>query len=335
MHELSSWIPLLTEAFHLGDPVSVSGIHSGLIQQTWRVSTTRGIYIAQKLHPIFQETVTQDGNAISTYLRHQGFCLPEYLTTQTGSLHFYDEYQRPWRVMPCLPGSTYAVPPHLGYLEEAGWFLGGIHQALQSFDYSFQFQIPHFHNTEYILRRLQDYIQKDSDSRIKEIQAEAEFLLQTIPSLLLPRDLPQQIIHGDLKLTNFLFTEEGKVAALLDLDTFMYHTLYVEMGDALRSWIKRDGTVNVDAFQSALRGYARSGLLQTLEPIYLLQGLKLITLELSTRFLIDYIEDYYFDWDPTRYPDRKAHNQARCQSQIDFYTQIVDREDILWKILAH
>lgn len=334
MHDFS-WIPALTQAFLLGDPLAVSPIQSGLIQQTWRISTTQGMYIAQKLHPVFQETVTQDGKAISTYLRDQGFSLPDYLTTQTGSLHFYDEYNRPWRVMPCLSGITYSIPPHLGYLEEAGWFSGRIHQALQSFTYSFQFQIPHFHDTGYILQKLQDYFQKDASLLTQEMQSETEFLLETVPSLVLPDNLPRQIIHGDLKLTNFLFTEDGKVAALLDLDTFMYHTLYIELGDALRSWIKKEREVDADAFQFALAGYSRSGMLQDLDPIYVLQGLKLITLELSTRFLIDSIEDYYFDWDPNSYPDRKTHNRSRCQSQIDFYQKIVEKEYLLWKILTN
>lgn len=320
------WIPALLEAFELGDLRDHQRLTSGLLQQTWRLETEKGIFITQNLHPIFTPEVTQDGQIVSDYLRSQGFPTPEYLTTDQGDLHLYLGPDR-WRVMTCLPGLTHAVPPSLEHLYQVGAVVGQIHQALAEFEYEFTFQIPHFHDTPYLWRKLQDL---DMDA---EGIPEAQFLLETVPDLFLPEDLPCQIIHGDLKLVNFLFDDQGQVTGILDLDTLMIHSLYVEMGDALRSWTKRAARFDLESFQASLQGYQTSGALSQLDPQLLLRGFKLITLELSMRFLIDVVEDYYWDWDPDHYPDRRSHNLDRCRRQIRLFQDILNQDEQIRSVL--
>jgi Ser/Thr protein kinase RdoA (MazF antagonist) len=186
-------------------------------------------------------------------------------------------------------------------------------------DYRFRFQIPHFHDTAHLWQQLRQY------EPALEVQAEWQFLIETVPNLLLPSGIPTQIIHADLKFNNFLFDEQGRFVGLVDLDTFMYHNLYVELGDALRSWGKRGNTLQPEAILAGLRGYAQTGNLHALQPELLLQGIQLITLELGMRFLQDWFEDAYWNWDPQRYPSRKAHNLARCQQQICLYQDLTQR----------
>lgn len=320
------WISGLLEAFELGELKDLRRLYSGLLQQTWRLETATGIFVAQKLHPIFTPVVTEDGQIISTYLRSQGFPTPEYLITSTGDLHLLLGSDR-WRVMTCLPGITHATPPNLDHLYQVGTIVGQMHQALGEFEYEFQFQIPHFHDTPYLWAKLKD-IPMDPAG----IPA-AEFLLTTVPDLFLPEDLPRQIIHGDLKLVNFLFDDQGQVTGILDLDTLMSHSLYVEMGDALRSWTKKGDRFDPDAFRASLQGYQASGALSQLDLDLLLRGFRLITLELGIRFLIDVVEDHYFDWDPNQYPDRRSHNLARCWRQIHLYQDSLKQEDRIRSIL--
>lgn len=116
----------------------------------------------------------------------------------------------------------------------------------------------------------------------------------------MPAGLPRQIIHGDLKLTNFLFDERGGVVGIVDLDTFMYHNLYVELGDALRSWCTAGETFDLQLLEASLSGYAQSGAFEALDSTYLVAAVKLITLELAMRYLNDYFDDCYFQWDPQR-----------------------------------
>lgn len=320
-HDLD-WLDPLVTAFDLGQVEHQERLQSGWLQQTWRLRTDRGTFIAQRLHPIFDPAVTEDAQIVSRHLRSWGIPTPEYRLTQTGSLH-WQEQDHLWRVMPCLPGQTHLkiVDPH--WLEAVGRVVGHMHLALADFEHQFQFQIPHFHDTPQIWQSLQEL------TIPPEIEAEAQFLIQTTPQLFLPSDLPQQIIHGDLKISNFLFDDQGTVLGLIDLDTFMYHNRYVDLGDAFRSWASQAAGFNLESFQAGLRGYARSGALSELKPSLIVQGIQLITLELAIRFLRDYVEDYYFDWQPQLYPSRKAHNLARCHKQISIYQDLCRQEQVL------
>ncbi len=310
-----TWLDPLVQHFQLGDPEPPKPIQVGLIHQTWKLSTPQGSFIAQQLHPIFDPAVTEDGQSISQWLRKQGFPTPHFRRARDGSLHL-TWAERLWRVMDCLPGSCYQTPPHWGYLEQAGAAIGRLHQLLAQLDHHFRFRIPHFHDTAHIWQQLRQY------SPPPEVQAEWQFLIATVPDLLLPSGIPTQIIHADLKFNNFLFDEQGQFVGLLDLDTFMHHNLYVELGDALRSWSKQGETLQPEAILAGLRGYAQTGNLRALEPELILQGIQLITLELAMRFLQDWFEDCYWNWDPERYPSRKAHNLARCQQQIRLYQHL-------------
>lgn len=319
---VSEGLDRICASFGLGSLAQADPIEVGLIQSTWRLRTKQGVFIAQQLHPIFEPGVTEDGSAICEKLRGFGIPTPQYLQTTSGGFHWI-EAGRLWRVMTCLPGQNYAQAPDLSYLTAAGSVVAQMHRALQDWDYPFQFGIPHFHDTFYFWERLQCLWEPLRD------YPEADWLLETLPQMFLPTDLPRQIIHGDLKLTNFLFDDDGQVTGVLDWDTCMYHNLYVEMGDALRSWGAETDGFNLTKVAAALQGYGGC-----LDPELTVQGISLITLELATRFLIDVAEDCYWQWDPKRYISRQAHNLARCRHQISLYKNLAQQRDPALSILA-
>jgi Ser/Thr protein kinase RdoA (MazF antagonist) len=310
-----AWLDPLVRHFQLGEPELLEALGGGLVHQTWKLKTTQGSFVVQRLHPQFDPAVTEDGQAIGFWLRQQGFPVPQFRRACDGSLHL-SWGGGLWRVMDCLPGSSYSTPPAWSYLEQAGAAVGRLHRLLAGWHYSFRFQIPHFHDTAYFWQQL---CQRSPDP---EIRAEWQFFVETVPRLLLPPGLPTQIIHADLKFNNFLFDERGGFAGLVDLDTFMDHNLYVELGDALRSWGRRGEAVEAEAILAGLRGYAQTGNLRALQPELLLQGIQLMTLELGMRFLLDWFEDCYWNWDPQRYASRRDHNLARCRRQIRLYQHL-------------
>ncbi len=319
---VSEFLHQLCASFEIGSLSQADPIEVGLIQSTWRLQTNQGMFIAQQLHPIFEAGVTEDGSAICERLRGFGIPTPQYLRTASGGFHLIEQ-GRLWRVMTCLPGKSYAQAPDLSYLTAAGSVVAQMHAALRDWDYPFQFGIPHFHDTFYVWGRLHCLQDQLRD------YPEADWLLETLPQMVLPTDLPRQIIHGDLKLTNFLFDADGQVTGVLDWDTSMHHNLYVEMGDALRSWGAAADGFSLTKVAAALQGYGGS-----LDPELTVQGMGLITLELATRFLIDVAEDCYWHWDPQRYSSRQAHNLARCRRQISLYKNLAQQRDPMLSILA-
>lgn len=230
--------------------------------------------------------------------------------------------------MTCLPGETYQRAPSLEYLSQAGQTLGRLHRLLALLDYAFRFQIPYFHDPAHIAQALFAY------APTAETRADLAFYQTAISGLELPSGLPRQIIHGDPKLSNFLFAKSAQVTGMVDLDTFMVHYRLVELGDALRSWCTVGEHFDRAHFRAGLTGYAATGLLTPLEHKHLLTGVKLITLELGMRYLKDVFEDCYFQWDPLLYPSRPAHNLARARRQTAVYRDILRQEDDLEAVVT-
>ena len=142
-----------------------------------------------------------------------------------------------------------------------------------------------------------------------------------ISSCRLPKNLPTRVVHGDPKISNVMF-EGDRAIGMIDLDTCNRHTVLVDIGDAIRSWC-RDGyedevqRFHLDRFEGILKGYAESGSTLCSDEVNALwMAGPMITLELSSRFARDVLEDEYFAYDQTQYDSRRAHNLARMKSMM-------------------
>jgi hypothetical protein len=131
------------------------------------------------------------------------------------------------------------------------------------------------------------------------------------------------VIHGDLKLSNLLFESasgEGRdrAHALVDFDTLMRGTLWMELGDLWRSWCNAAGEdaqrprFDLEVFAASGEGFAAGygAPLEAVEVESLAAAPERITLELCARFVTDALEEHYFGWgrgalcDPRR-PQRR------------------------------
>jgi Ser/Thr protein kinase RdoA (MazF antagonist) len=135
-------------------------------------------------------------------------------------------------------------------------------------------------------------------------------------------DLPARHCHGDLKISNLRFSDEGEGICLIDFDTLALLPLDVELGDALRSWcnpIGEDSTearLDLEIFASAIDGYQEERELAVEEREALAGGVERIALELAARFCRDVFEDQYFGWDAARFGSRADHNLHRAKGQL-------------------
>jgi hypothetical protein len=95
---------------------------------------------------------------------------------------------------------------------EAGRLVGVLHQHLAAFDYMPQGSIPHFHDTAFILAALQNVYPQLPD----EVRGMADDIIATLPSLIMANE-PQQLIHGDLKISNLIFDDLGHAVGIIGL----------------------------------------------------------------------------------------------------------------------
>ena len=189
--------------------------------------------------------------------------------------------------------------------------------------------IPNFHNTKIRYDDLINSIKKDPVSRAKNVMEEILFILKRsdevsiVVDLIEKGEIPVRVTHNDTKINNVLmdkFTNEA--IGLIDLDTVMPGSALYDFGDAIRSGASKtfeDDTnlnnvgINLEFFESFAKAYLEEtqDILTKTEKDYLAFSCILLTLELTIRFLTDYINgDTYFKC------DYENHNLDRVRNQI-------------------
>jgi len=302
--------------------VWISHISTGLIHDTYKVQTEHRCFAFQQLHPkLSNSAVMEDYYAVTRYLDMVDFPGPELILTQEGGLCAEDDDGRWWRLSTWLPGRSYEAVEKRVMIREAARLTGQFHHTLAGIEYSFQSRHP-LHDTKFHLRRLEKAMSDHRQSKWFTVMEHlAVDVLEKLPRLVLP-ELPLWVVHGDLKISNFLFDDTDTAMALVDLDTCTHHSVLVDLGDAMRSWCRsgkedEECAFLLDRCELMLQGYAGSSVRLSVEERELLpQAGLLITLELASRFLADVLEDVYFGWDATRYRSRPEHNLARARGMV-------------------
>lgn len=345
-------IKVILSQYGVGEIDKISKISTGLINETYLVETKSGQYILQKLNPIFKKEVNLDLDAVSRRLEQKGMTAQRILPTISGKL-FVEKDKEIWRMLSFIPGVVFSTVRSPEIVYEAGKILGKFHLAVSDFDYVFKHNREMRHATKVFFAKLKEISANSTNPDFQDLTVSAA----GIRNYYLPENLRKNITHGDPKLTNIIFdeSEQGrfKAKALIDLDDCgRDHNLLIELGDAFRSWcgLEEDDARNffdLEKFKAGLNGYLegsqnffppeadqpRAGKKAELE--LLPSAIKLITLELAVRFLLDYLEDYYFGWDFARYASRKEHNLARAKGQISLFQDLERKTQEITAIAAN
>jgi len=318
--------------YDIGEADKISRIPTGLINETYLVEAKRGKFILQKLNPIFKKEANFDLDAVSKHLENKGMLAQRILPITDGKL-FLEHGEEVWRLLSFIPGKVFtkAISPDIVY--EAGKILGKFHLAVSDLDYKFRHARTAHHATEAFFAKFKAIAASVADPDFKRLAAP----VFDIQKFYLPLNLRKNITHGDPKISNIIFDETAhnifKAKALIDLDDCgKEHNVLIELGDAFRSWCgfeedDKNNNFDLQKFKAGLEGYfdGSRNFLKSEELELLPRAIKLITLELATRFLIDYVEDSYFGWDSVRYASRKAHNLARAQGQLALFSDLEEK----------
>jgi Ser/Thr protein kinase RdoA (MazF antagonist) len=308
----------ILDSFSISRPVSVKQITTGLVNQTYKIINSDGVFALQTLHPIFPDEALEDMHVVTDFLTHQGLRVPKLIRANDGQFFMRDHNNLRWRLYSWIDGHVHDAVIDKGMAHEAGYMVGAMHKALSTLDYRPQGSIPHFHDTAYVLKKLEEVVHllPENAKRI------SDGILTEAPSFILDEaELGSHVIHGDLKISNLLFNEDKKAIGVIDFDTLLWKPRAIDMGDALRSWCNRTSEDDPQAvfddeiFEAAEKGYSQ-GFSPALDKRELhRQAAKQIAYELSARFLTDVVNDSYFGFDEKRYPSRKDHNLARAIGQ--------------------
>jgi hypothetical protein len=290
------------------------------------------IAVLQRLHPTFAGRVCLDLEAVTSHLAARGLATPRLVRTRAGAA-WHDHEGSAWRALTWIDGATVHRLPDARWAEAAGALVGRFHAAVADLRHDYAHTRAGVHDTPAHLARLAALVAAaearpaEGAELIAGIALGREILgaATALPPLPGPAAVPLRHCHGDLKISNLLFsTDPPRGVCLVDLDTLGRSTLAFELGDALRSWCNPRGedagevALDLELLAAALRGFrAEAGaLISPLEWRSIVAGLETICLELAARFAIDVFCDDYFGWDAARFPSRRAHNLVRARGQL-------------------
>lgn len=336
-----------------GEEVELARLTVGLINQTFAVSQGGApLAVLQQLHPIFSAEVNLDIEAVTAHLAARGLVTPRLLRTRAGEPWHTDD-GKVWRALTWVEGRCVATAPDASWAEAGGELVGRFHRAVADLRHDYHFSRGNVHDTPRYFARLEALLSETSaaeisggegDSSVRAELAEAADLGRRIGDArallpVLPAAAPRHC-HGDLKLSNLLFSPEDPVRGrcLVDLDTLCQGTIAFELGDAMRSWCNPAGEDRTAAafelplFAAAMRGFrgVADPLLDDAERDSIVYGLATVCVELSARFCIDAFEDRYFGWNAASYPSRRRHNLVRAESQLSLARSVLAQlEDAL------
>ena len=301
-------------------------IDSGLINKTLKIETSNNShFILQQLNPRFSSSVTDKINRLTPHLASNGLRTFHVVTSSSGrtSEEFGGNF---WRLLTFIDGVTFTKVNTIQHACEAGKFLAKFHLALDGYiDEQFE-SAQSVHNIDLHYAKLNNALELNQEHVFySEVKGIAETLFRTINALPSLNPHQEKVLHGDPKISNFLFSKDGQRAeCLLDLDTVGPMSLPFELGDAFRSWCNpngeddSDGVFDSDLFKSAYEGYATMAneFLTRIERKDLVLATLHIYFELAARFLLDVFQETYFKWDDENFSSCAAHNLVRAKGQF-------------------
>lgn len=253
-----------------------------------------------------------------------------YNKCKNGEPFTIDENGDFWRSREYLDCICFDKTDDLRIIEQAGIAFGEFQYMLDGYDASTLYEcIPNFHNTRKRIDDLEKSYTYSFDLRRNNCKEEAEYILKNkdkasiLCDLLSQGKLPSRVTHNDTKCNNVVFSKTTlKPLAVIDLDTIMPGLCGYDFGDGARSICcttmedERDLTkvkFDLDKFESFTKGYLKflKNTLTLLEKQTLADSVYAMTVELASRFLLDYINgDTYFKI------TCEDHNLARTRCQL-------------------
>jgi aminoglycoside phosphotransferase (APT) family kinase protein len=347
----------------LGDFVSAAPYGSGHINDTYRVVLDQGgteiHYIFQRInHNIFKnppqlmDNIDRVTSHIFTKIREQESEATRHslylIKSHDGKCYAQDADGNYWRAYIFIEkAQTYDIieTPEQAY--QAARAFGEFQKDLVDIPRARLHEtIPDFHNTPKRLATLEEAIKADAKDRVKDVQAEIDFVMKRKEEVSILLDLnakgeiPERITHNDTKLNNVMIDDKtGEGVCVIDLDTVMPGLVHYDFGDMVRTSTSPAAEDEKDLskvkmqfhmFEALLRGYMSTAgdFLTPTEREYLPFSGKLITLEIGIRFLTDYLQgDVYFK------THREGHNLDRCRTQFKLVESIEEQMDKMMDLL--
>jgi hypothetical protein len=322
----------LLSKFKINDIIiSVNQNKTGLINQTFELSTQKNKYILQeintKVFPNYQLGL-QNIVLIKEWLKKTNYSyeVPSPILNQ----HVGFDHKM-WRLLPFVNKSrSINKISNINEIKESVKCLAEFYNYLKEFPAEkLNITIPNFHSGKHkilsfrkALKTANDDRKKNAKKLIKEIKGNLKILIEWDGVC---TQLPKRVVHYDTKINNFLFEKNtNKVLAIIDLDTLMPGCVLSDVGDMIRTYSSPVGeeykdiskvTCNKNIVAAIVDNFKVSLTLKEIE--YLNFGGMAVTFMQSVRFLTDYLNnDVYYKINYENQNLTRANNQFRLYQSL-------------------
>ena len=294
---------------------SLEPLGDGNVNDTWLVVSVSGEkYVLQRLNPfVFPDPGLVQDN-LCTVTRHlqarlnqsdADFTVLKVIDNGDGAHSYIDQDGAYWRLFSYIDDAqALNTVSTADQAREIGRTLGLFHQLTSSLPpSSLADPLPGFHNTPLYLELYDKLLPtaQDCAADCRDFIDERRMDVSLLEDARKQGSVRQQVIHGDPKVANFLFSKDlRRVISLIDLDTVKPGLLLHDIGDCLRSccnpsgeeiWEPDDVVFDQDFFAAMLAGYFEnaSDLLTVIDKHLIVDSVRLISFELGLRFYSDYL----------------------------------------------
>ena len=332
-------------AFGLPSDSVVEPITSGIINTTWKVKSTQGNYILQRINDhVFAnpENIHHNIAAIAQYLRknYQRYLFPAPILSLEGSELVHIPAKGYYRLFPFIAGThTINVVEDTKQAFEAAEQFGRFTAYLGGFDVAkLKVTIPHFHDLSFRYKQFLASIQNGNAERVKEEQTlinrlfKFDYIVNQYEAITLNSAFKKRVTHHDTKISNVLFNDENNAVCIIDLDTLMPGYFISDVGDMMRTYLcpvsenEEDISkiiVRPSFYYAIVEGYYKEmkNELTAVEKTYFFYAAQFMIYMQAIRFLTDYFNDdkYY----QILY---KNHNLVRAINQTVLLDRLMEHE---------
>ena len=333
-------LPIIKKYFD--NPVNkgfdLTQLKAGSINETYKLKINKKPYILQKINRnIFEKEVIEDMIEVTDFLSKNDISVPHLISTKTKSKanskpakkYTLNDKQEIFRIYEYLYGDTpNKFEMSNNNLKTLGVYIANLHQTLKKLDYEPKHKIENFHNTKFYIEKIKTLITNYEIEDQEIIHA----MIDTYDKLDKEFLNQKQLIHGDPRIENILYDKKLNEFSMIDFDTVMKESIYVDIGDLCRSLFISEDLDEISykrqLHEKFIIGYYftisknknKSEIISKQEFISnCINATLLISLELSIRFFIDVIEDNYFGYNPEKFESRKQHNLIRAQNCYELF----------------
>lgn len=338
-------------AYNLTGQVTFAPIGSGLIHKTWKVLTSKGQFVLQQVnHHVFTKPwhIAENLRLLEQYVKKNfsGYPFIAPMSTTSGDLMVETDGVY-YRLFAFVENSkTFDVAPDTTLAYEAAHQFSRFTKVFSGFDAgSLRVTIPHFHDLDFRERQFRDALLNGNPQRIKRsnevIRAAGMHtnITEQFCKIESRNLIKRRVTHHDTKISNVLFTPDGKGITVIDLDTVMPGYFISDLGDMMRTYLSPASEeesdlsqieVREDFFEAIVSGFLENvnDVLNRDEKGWILYAGPFLIYMQAIRFLTDFLNnDVYYG---ARYED---HNFVRARNQFTLLAKYQEKEGLFSAIL--